>query len=702
MVARTKRAEGRKRPAAKRRKARTYAQRRDEMAARQRDAAKSVRDIGDLPPIERPELREECRLSFRRFCEVYFPALFPLAWSPDHLKVIRKIETAVLRGGLFAVAMPRGSGKTTLNECAAIWALLYGHRRFVAFIGAESESASESLESLRVEFESNHELLRDFPEVCVPIRKLEGIVQRRLLYKGRRVRMEFSATDIALPDIEGAAGAQGRVRAVGITGRIRGMHFKRADGVNQRPDLVILDDPQTDESAKSSKQCFDREQTILGAVLGLAGPGRKIAGLMPCTVIKPGDLADRLLNQTIAPEWLGERCRLVYTFPSNVALWKRYAEIREQSLRDTGTIEAATNFYREHREAMDLGSEVAWPERFNSDELSALQFAKNLELRDPAAFWAEYQNEPIPLNTGIDNDPTADVIASKFNRRPRGLCPIGVQHVTAAIDVQERLLYWSVVGWYPDFTGYVVDYGTFPDQGRNYFTYADARATLSTAFAIEGTEALLHAGLEALTEELARRDWQREDGAALKIERCVVDANFQSDTVYGFCAGSANQAIVTPSHGKYVGARSQPFNEYKRKPGDRVGHNWRLPNVQGRRAVRYVLFDSNYWKSFLYARLKTGLGGVGSLSFYGESAANHRMIAEHITAEFRTRTIGRGREVDEWAQRPGRPDNHLLDVLSMCCVGASMQGVALESVLNKGQEHGGRRKATIPDHMKRR
>jgi len=28
-----------------------------------------------------------------------------------------------------------------------------------------------------------------------------------------------------------------------------------------------------------------------------------------------------------------------------------------------------------------------------------------------------------------------------------------------------------------------------------------------------------------------------------------------------------------------------------------------MPNVRGKRAVRYVLFDSNYWKSFVYARL---------------------------------------------------------------------------------------------------
>lgn len=698
-----KRAKRPKRATRPKRRAKTYAERRDTMAARQRDASKSIREVGELPPVERPELREECRHNFRRFCEVYFPALFALAWSPDHLKVIAKIERAVLRGGLFAVAMPRGSGKTTINQCAALWALLYGHRRFVAFIGAESESASESLAALRVELETNPELLRDFPEICVPVRKLEGITQRRLTFNGRPIRMEFSATDIALPDIPGADGAQGRVRAVGIMGRVRGMHFKRADGRNQRPDFVILDDPQTDASAKSLQQCHDREQIILGAVLGLAGPGQKIAGVMPCTVIRPGDLADRLLDSSIAPEWCGERCRMVYAFPTAVDLWKRYAEVREEALRRDGHIEAATNFYAANREAMDAGAVIAWPERFNPDELSAIQHAKNLELRDPVAFWAEYQNEPLASNVGVEGDPTPDVIAAKFNRRPRGLCPIGVQRVTAFVDVQERLLYWAAVGWCDDFTGYVLDYGSFPDQGRPYFTYADARETLSHVLRVDGIEAAIHAGLEALVNSIGEREWPREDGAALRAERVIVDGNFATDTVYGYCAASKYSALVTPSHGRYVGARSQPFSDYKKKPGDRVGLNWRMPNVQGRRAVRYLLFDTNFWKSFLYARIKTGLGGAGSLSFYGDNAATHRMIAEHVAAEFRTRTSGRGREVDEWALRPGKPDNHLLDALVGNCVAASLQGVALEATLNKGQEwRGGRRVANVPEHLKRR
>ncbi len=42
----------------------------------------------------------------------------------DHLKVIGKIERAVRTGGLFAMAMPRGSGKTVGCQTAVLWAAL--------------------------------------------------------------------------------------------------------------------------------------------------------------------------------------------------------------------------------------------------------------------------------------------------------------------------------------------------------------------------------------------------------------------------------------------------------------------------------------------------------------------------------------------------------------------------------------------------
>ena len=147
--------------------------------------------------------------------------------------------------------------------------------------------------------------------------------------------------------------------------------------------------------------------------------------------------------------------------------------------------------------------------------------------------------------------------------------------------------------------------------------------------------------------------------------------------VYQFCRQSEHAALLLPSHGRFVGAASVPFVEYKRHRGDRVGHNWRIPSVQGRRAVRHVLFDSNYWKSFIHARLAVPMGDRGCLSLFGRDPEVHRLLAEHLTAEYRVKTEGRGRVVDEWKLRPEAVENHWLDCLVGCAVAASIQGAVL-------------------------
>ena len=53
------------------------------------------------------------------------------------------------------------------------------------------------------------------------------------------------------------------------------------------------------------------------------------------------------------------------------------------------------------------------------------------------------------------------------------------------------------------------------------------------------------------------------------------------------------------------------------------------------------------------------------------------LLAEHLTAEYRVKTEGRGRKVEEWKMRPEGRDNHWWDGLVGCAVGASMCGCIL-------------------------
>ena len=655
---------------------------RADAARRSSERSLEGRDIGELPAVENQERKESCRKDFKLFCETYFPEVYQLKWSDDHLRAIAKIQKSVLEGGLFALAMSRGSGKSSLTETAAIWAMLYGHREFVVLVGASESAALEMLDSIKTEFEVNEHIAADFPEVSYPIAKLEGIANRCAgqLYKGERTRITWTANEIVLPTIAGAASSGVIVRVAGITGRIRGMKYKKPDGRTIRPEFVVIDDPQTSESADSVEQTRKRVRVLAGDILGLAGPGKKIAGIMPCTVIRPGDMAEQILDKTKHPEWNGERCKMIYQFPRNDELWERYADLRADELRECGTFERATEFYREHRAEMDEGAVVSWPDRYNYDEISAIQHAMNLKLTDEAAFWAEYQNEPLPEDLGTDEQLTVDGIVNKLNGHAQRTVPVSANHVTMFIDVQKTLLFYVVCAWDDDFTGYVIDYGAWPDQRRRYFTLGEANPTLQAKFLRSGLEGCLYGGLKALTEDYLSREFTRDDGAAMRIEKCLVDANWgqSTDVVYQFCRESAFANVIIPSHGKYIGASSKPMSEYKKAVGDRVGHNWRMPNIRGKRAVRHVVFDTNYWKSFVASRLLESMGDRGSLSLWGRSSEAHMLFAEHLTAEYRVKTEGRGRRVEEWKMRPEGADNHWWDGLVGCAVAASMTGCVLE------------------------
>src|SRR5574344_1043523 len=526
----------------------TYEEKKNLVRNRNIALALAGRDIGDLPLVANPERKKSCERNFRLFCENYFPETFSLEWSPDHLRVIAKIERAVLSGGLFALALPRGSGKTSICETACIWAMLYGHREFVTLIGSTEAAALEMLDSIKTELDTNALLSEDFPEVCYPIAQLDGIANRCAgqLYCGERTKITWTANEIVLPTIAGSKSSGIVIRVAGITGRVRGMKYKRPDGRSVRPSLVIIDDPQTNESAGSLEQTRKRIRVLAGDILGLAAPGSKISCIMPFTIIRPVDMADIILNRQTHPDWNGEKTRMVYKFPVNMKLWEQYAELRAESLRTDGNFQKATEFYIANRAAMDAGAEVGREARFNHDEVSALQHAMNLKLQDEASFQSEYQNDPLPEDTYDDEMLTVDEIAAKVNGLAKSRVPIACDKITMFIDVQKALLFYVVVAWADDFTGAVLDYGAWPDQHRKQFSLADANPTIQTTFPTAGFEGALYAALASLTDDYLGREWTREDGAILKIEKALIYANWgqNPDLIYQFCRQSSHAAIM--------------------------------------------------------------------------------------------------------------------------------------------------------------
>jgi hypothetical protein len=426
---------------------------RERLADISRERSESRREIGPLPAVANPARKAKGRRSLLAFCKLYFPRRFRLKFSTAHLTAITLMQSCTDGGELFACAMSRGSGKTSIAEVAVLRAVLYGVRRFVVLLCATGPLAERRLKQILRELETNDLLLADFPEACYAIRKLERIHNRAKgqTLGGRPTRMELTATGLILPTVPGSACAGAVIQVAGMEGAIRGLNVSGPDGEPLRPDMVVIDDAQTRESARSLAQTTEREAIVTGDVLGLAGPDTNIACIMLCTVIYPNDLSDRFLSAERHPEWQGVRTKMLEQMPDRMDLWDEYAEIRRESFRAGDKGRAATAFYKKNRAEMDRGAVVTWPERKKPGELSGLQSAMNWYYTDRKAFMAEGQNSPeVEAGSASAKELVPAEVQKRISGCDRWSVPPDCSRVTAMIDAgggRARGLWYAVCAW---------------------------------------------------------------------------------------------------------------------------------------------------------------------------------------------------------------------------------------------------------------
>jgi hypothetical protein len=671
-----------------------YLQRKSREAAKQRKQSEAGRDIGKPPLIKVLGMREPLADSLRLFCEYCFPEKFARKWSPDHLKALAKMETAIKRGDLFALAMPRGTGKTTMTIAAVIWAIVCGHRKYCTIIGPTQKHAVKLLKAVKTEFETNERLHGVFPEATYAVRALARVANRcnGQLAGGQHTYIQWGQELIVLASVSHVAPeakcSGAIVEAIGITGSVRGANQVLPNGMQMRPDLAIIDDPQTKQSARSPSQVEARLEVIAGDILGLAGPGQPFAAFTLCTVVEPDDAADRLLNRETHPDWQGDRFQLLYKFPDDwtgeatKGHWAKYSVIRSEELAAGRGLDGATEYYRQHQDEMDAGADVAWPERYEAEkgEISGLQHAMNLFFRNEHAFWSEYQNTP-KRDDGDTDLLTVEQIEAKQSGYGRGIVPPDADTITAFIDVQQEALYWVTMAWRTsDFTGWVIDYGAWPDQGVPYFTLHSLRKTISQRYT-GGLEARIRAALRECTDHLLGKEWLTATGSKHRIARLGIDGAWGkvTRTVQAVTLESPHAANLLTCFGRSIKPDQRPMEAWQKKPGERRGPGWIVRPTAGTHG-RHAISDADFWKAFWHARLSTSDGDPGSVSlFRPQLRTQHRMFAEHQRAEKMVRVPGNERTKEMFTLPPNQPDNHYLDCAANCCMLASLSGAALRA-----------------------
>lgn len=661
---------------------------------KRRERAKAT-DIGQIDDIADVERRESCRLDFGRFCKTYLGGeVFQLEWSDSHLIAIKRIEEAVLVGGNFAFAMPRGSGKSSLSRAGVLWAVLYGHSSFTYLIGANASKGEEALDALKVWLRYVKKITDDFPEVSQAIMALNGVAQRAASQKclGEPTEIDWTSNTVVLPtvpmpknhpDYEDGKSSKTSGTIIKVCGLdasgIRGSTHTTTQGHIVRPDFVVLDDPQTDDSARSDTQIEQRMLLINGAVLKMCGPAAKMRAIIPCTIIRKRDLAHRVLDRNESPFWRGTTTKLMPSLPSNMESWDDYFAVYEKCLlADELDMSPANEYYSENRDVLDEGAKHSWPQRKAPDEVSAIQSAMNLYYQNKETFFAELQNDPIDDSAGLHLLSVQEIQAkqSSFTRLE---IPDGAAYLTCHIDVHKSILYYSIVAWHQNFTGTVVDYGTFPDQERRLFSHRDLSVSLADMCSFESEEEHIYEGLDSLGEFITNRSYQKPDGSSLVLSKVLIDRGYKGEVVEQFCRDKSS--VYQSMAGMGVKAGQRTLVESAARDTIVKGFHWIVRPSSRYGALQWVLADVNFWKTFLHERFNVGQGGKGCLDLFQANVREHEMFAEHQRAEIYDQVYSdrTGRRVKEWSAIPNK-DNHYFDTMVGNCVAASMLGCELESV----------------------
>lgn len=188
------------------------------------------------------------------------------------------------------------------------------------------------------------------------------------------------------------------------------------------------------------------------------------------------------------------------------SIGRKYLDMRSEEIA-SGNDEhpKATAYYKANQAIMDAGATIGWPHRKFAHELTAIQHAVNLRADNPDTFDAEYQN--TPRSASMDSGAMRTLSSDEFCLRVlpthrRAEVPQWAEWITLGVDVQQSSLWWSVAAIGEDFSGSIIDYGVWPDQGVDYITLSDVDRTIAKATKITHPS---EAAIEALRRFMHER-----------------------------------------------------------------------------------------------------------------------------------------------------------------------------------------------------
>lgn len=229
--------------------------------------------------------------SYRRAATRRDPLLFALVYLPHHLRseatggeitfadphldwcrrALRWLKPVdEPRSQRHAEIAARETGKSSWwFLLLPLWAAAHGHVKFVVAFADSSGQAETHLSTFKRELENNTRLRQDYPDLCAPARRQSGTtVADRMGMLHQRSGFTFAARGIDASNLGLKVG-------------------------ELRPDVILLDDVEPEESNYSAHQAAKRLSTITEAILPMNLSARVV---LIGTVVMTGSIVHQLVR----------------------------------------------------------------------------------------------------------------------------------------------------------------------------------------------------------------------------------------------------------------------------------------------------------------------------------------------------------------------------------------------------------------------
>jgi len=295
-----------------------------------------------------------------QFGQYFFPHHLSLNTPEFHKEIFDLYESDKTR---IAIAAPRGHAKSTITDLVFLaWCICNKKVHFVLLCSDTYSQATLFLETVKAEFESNDKL-KDFYGIMVSPKWSEG---------------EIIANGIM-------------IKAIGAGMKVRGLKY-----LENRPDLILVDDLENDELVENKDRREKLERWFNGALIPcMSKDGRAI---IIGTILH----YDSLLSKMISIDKYTEYSKKVYkAITEGKALWPEHLSIDElnQIKADYQSKGHGFLFYQEYQN--DPISDENRKFKIEKFKYFTDEESNDLNLRNYIAIDRAYSKEKSADSTGI-------------------------------------------------------------------------------------------------------------------------------------------------------------------------------------------------------------------------------------------------------------------------------------------------------------